>query len=289
VTGQPAPRLSRAILASFPKEYSLPAKPSRAGAQVLDAHRQSGFLLGDDLALFERAMDLQLSLVAANAKVRGVRAAAMFSLWSRTFTSLADACTLMSQGSYASCPPLARVALDAIAVQRSLIANGFDDYEQWYHHAVTQDRDHAAVRIDTGHYKAASVLVSDERLGALYRLLMDLSLPHFGSTLFLAAPETSLQKVPVAFADNSFHLGLAQLITGWLLLLAGEQLTTAFASGAFDASDELRAANDALQHAISKTLDDTRRCYVEHAGERWIIHNFRRGPAGQPKRIILGS
>lgn len=289
MTGQPAPRLPRAILASFPKEYSLPAKPSRAGAQVLDAHRQSGFLLGDDLALFERAMDLQLSLVAANAKVRGVRAAAMFSLWSRTFTSLADACTLMSQGSYASCPPLARVALDAIAVQRSLIANGFDDYEQWYHHAVSQDREHTAVRIDTGNYKAASVLVSDERLGALYRLLMDLSLPHFGSTLFLAAPETSLQKVPVAFADNSFHLGLAQLITGWLLLLAGEQLTTALASGAFDASDELRAANDAIQHDIAKALDDTRRCYVERSGEQWLIHNFRRGPAGQPKRIVLGS
>ncbi|MEK7247256.1 MAG: hypothetical protein AAB092_02170 [Chloroflexota bacterium] len=289
MTEQPAPKLPRAILASFPKEYLLPGKPASASAQVLDAHRQTGFLLGDDLALFERAMNLQLSLIAANSKVRGMHAAAMFSLWSRTFTNLADACTLMSQGSYGSCPPLVRVALDAIAVQRSLIADGFEEYEEWYRHAVTQDREHAAVLIDTGHYKAASVLVSDARLGELYRLLMDLSLPHFGSALFLAAPETNLQKVPLAFADNSFHLGLGQLAAGWLLLLSGEQLTTALTSGVFDAHADLHAANDALQRDIAQTLSDTRRCYVERADERWIIHNFRRGTAGQPKRIVLGS
>ena len=255
---------------------------------MLDAHRQTGFLISDDLALFERAMNLQLSLIAGNSKVRGMHAAAMFSLWSRAFTGLADACTLLSQGSYASCPPLARVAVDAIAVQRALIKDGFAEYEEWYHDAVTQDREHAAVRIDTGHYKAAAVLVSDARLGELYRLLMDLSLPHFGSALFLAAPEASLQKVPLAFADNSFHLGLGQLTVGWLVLLSAEQLTTALTSGVFDAHPDLHAANDALQRDIAQTLNDTRRCYVERAGERWIIHNFRRGPAGQPKRIVLG-
>jgi hypothetical protein len=289
VTTNPTLKPPRALLSSFPAQYSLPAKPTRASPHALDAHRQTTFLLTEDLALFERAMNLQLTILAANSKVRGPQAAALFSLWSRAFTHLADACTLISQGSYASCPALLRVALDSIAVQRSLIANDFADYEDWYPGAITQDRDHAALGIDTGHYKAASVLISDPRLGDLYRLLMDLSLPHFGTALFLAAPEASLQKIPLAFADSSFHLGLAQLTAGWLLLLAAEQLTTAASSGLLTVDAEIQPQMETVLRDTASQLDDNKRCYVERIDHRCLIHNFRRGPAGQPRRILLAS
>lgn len=271
MTGEP-PRPPRPILASLPEKYSLPGKPAGASPATLDTYRQTGFLLGDEVALFERAMNEVLSLIAAS-KPKGPRGAAVLSVGSRAFAHLADACMLMSYGSYASCPPLLRMALEAIAVQSALVRDDFEPYEEWYQDAVSQDG--AAVRIDLGHSKAASILAADERLGELYRLLMDISMPHFGSALLFAAPETSLQKAPLAFADQSFHLGLAQLVSGWLLLLAGE-VAAAFGSGA---SPPEAAA----------VLADRRRCYVERQDDgRWVFHNFRRSPSGQPKRVVLG-
>ena len=46
----------------------------------------------------------------------------------------------MSRGSYVSCAPLARFALEAIAVQRSLAAGEFAEYEEWFAGAVSQDK-----------------------------------------------------------------------------------------------------------------------------------------------------
>ncbi len=105
---------------------------------------------------------------------------------------------------------------------------------------------------------------------------MDLSMPHFGSALLFSAPETSLQKAPIGFADNSFHLGLSQLISGWLLLLAGKQL------------DFWRSDDAETRAQITRVLGDTRRCYVERVDDRWVFHNFRRATSGQPKRVVLG-
>lgn len=283
-----SPKPPRVILTSFPDSYALPARPGNASAAVLDAHRQTGFLLGEEMATFEREMNVQLRIVATNAKVRGARAAAMFTLWARVFPHLADACVLMSQGSYVSCAPLARFALEAIAVQRSLIAGDFAEYEGWFAGAVSQDKSNAALVIDPGRYKAASVLIADEQLGVLYRLLTELSMPHFGSSLLLAAPETSLQKAPLAFADGAFHLGWAELVTGWLLLLAGEQVGVVRQCGVFSVSEALAGEVDAVQRDIRTALANRRRCYVEDAGGRFVFHNFRRAPSGQPKRVALG-
>ncbi|HVP04209.1 MAG TPA: hypothetical protein VMT90_00895 [Dehalococcoidia bacterium] len=283
-----APRPPRAILSSFPREYSLPGKPAIAGPQALDAYRQTGFLLGEELALFERTMNEVLTLISANAKARGPRTAAMITLGARAFSHLADACTLMSQGSYASCPPLVRMALEAIAVQQALSSDEFGPYQEWYQHAISHEG--AAVRIELGRSKAASVLVADENLGHLYRLLMDLSMPHFGSALLFAAPETSLQKIPLSFADNSFHLGFAQLISGWLLQLAVMQLSSWLAWSTFVAEPSTAAqyAPHSPARDIAKALGKAGRCYVERVDDGWVFHNFRRTPSGQPKRIVLG-
>lgn len=284
----PSPKPPRVILTSFPDSYALPARPGNVSAAALDAHRQTGFLLGEEMATFERAMNLQLRIVTENAKVRGARAAAMFTLWARVFSHLADACALMSQGSYVSCAPLARFALEAIAVQRSLVAGGFAEYEEWFAGAVSQDKTNAALVIDRGNYKTASVLIADEQLAVLYRLLTELSMPHFGSSLLLAAPETSLQKAPLAFADGAFHLGWTELVTGWLLLLAGKQLGVVLECGVFSLSEALAVEADAVQRDLRTFLANRRRCYVEDAGGRFLFHNFRRAQSGQAKRVALG-
>lgn len=281
-------KLPRVVLASFPQEYRLPAKPSSASSQVMDAHRQTGFLLADDLAAFERLMNAQLRIVAANSKAKGAPAAALYTLWSRTFSHLADACTLMAGGSYASCPPLVRTALDSLAVQQSLIADGFAEYEEWLADAISQDKEHQAIAFDMGRYKAASALVANERLGTLYRLLMDLSVPNFGSSALLSAPESGLQKLSPAFADNAFHLGWAELVTGWLVLLANEQLQTVAASRVMTTDDATASEIEACGRAARDALAKRNRCYVELLGGRFVFMNFRRSPAGQPKRISLG-
>lgn len=278
----------RIALTVFPERYDLPARQPAALPTVQDAHRQTHFLLGTELGLFERAMNLQIDIVAANAKARSPQAAALLAYWSRVFSYLADACTLMSRGSYASCPPLLRTACDCIAAQRSLLADEFSDYLEWLPAAFSQDREHAALAIDLGRFRAGSVLAQDERLGGTYRLLTDLSMPHFGSTALETAPDSNLQKLGLAFADRAFHLGWAELVLGWLLTLAGAQLEASAGCGVFSISDEARAAYGALDRDIRAAVSNPRRCHAEEvAGGRYLLHSFRRAASAAPKRVVL--
>jgi hypothetical protein len=284
----PTPKPARFVLASFPERYALPGKPSGAAAAVADAHRQTGFLLGEELALFERAMNLQLEIVATNAKAKGTGALAVFSFWSRTFGLLGDACTLMTSGSYASCAPVLRTALDCIAAQRAFIADGFVEYGKWHEGAATMEPGSAALVIGLERFRDSTMLIEDPSLGLLYRLLTDLSMSHVGGTLFITAPEASLEKLPVGFADSSFHLAWAELVTNWLLRLAGLQLETVVTCDAIKLGGALTESVRAVQRDVESALGNPRRCHVEDAGGRFVFHNFRRAPTGQPKRVVLG-
>lgn len=282
---KPRPKL-RFQLAAFPERYSLPPRPTGSAA-VQDAHRQTNFLLPDDLFLFERAMNVQLKVVAANAKARTLHAAGLFTLWSRAYSGLSDACVVVTQGSYASAAPLLRSALDCIAVQRALIASGFEHYEEWSVTAVTQVKARHATAVDIGRYRSAEVLIGEERLGPLYRLLTDLAMPHFGSSLLLVAPDSGTTKLSAGFADNTFHLGWAELTVGWLLELASAQVATALATDEFKLSKTLQSDCEAAVRDVGLALANKRRCYVEMVDDRFLFHNFRRAATGQPRRVIL--
>jgi hypothetical protein len=289
VTSERSRARLKVALTAFPDRYILPSKPSTASPVVQDAFRQTQFLLGDDLLLFERAMNLQLAIVASNRKERTSAAAAMLSFWSRTFGHLADAATLMSIGGYASCPPLLRSALDALAVQRGLARDGFVEYEEWFVRGISQAKERGALAFDLGRYRAGSVLAEDERLGTMYRLLTDLSMPHFGSTAFQTASDSNLQKLAISFGDQAFHLGWAELVSGWLLTLSVAELETA------DRCDEivLKAAEQTafanLAQDVRLALASGRRCYVEEVPGGFLFHNFRRKPGGVPKRLLLAG
>ncbi len=272
----------------FPERYDLPGRPTAAPPSARDAYRQTQFLLSSDLSLFERTMNLQLAIVAASAKKRTPEAAALLGLWSRTFSYLSDTCTLLSRASYPSCPPLLRTACDCIAAQRSLLADGFGEYNEWLATALGKDRQHAASYIELGRYRAGSVLAEDERLGSTYRLLTDLAMPHFGSTVLLVGPDSSQQRLALAFADGSFHLGWAELIAGWLLLLAEAQVETTVGADRFDAGDALREDAGRLRSEIGEALAGPGRCRAEELADgRRLLHNFRRAVSGTPRRILL--
>ena len=281
----PAPKIAPF---RFPQRYDLPGRPAAAPPSARDAYRQTQFLLSSDLSLFERAMNLQLAIVAASAKKRTPEAAALLGFWSRTFSYLSDTCTLLSHASYPSCPPLLRTACDCIAAQRSLLAGGFGEYNEWLATALGKDREHAASYIELGRYRAGSVLAEDERLGSAYRLLTDLAMPHFGSTVLLVGPDSSQQRLALAFADGSFHLGWAELIAGWLLLLADAQVETTLGADRFDAGDALREDAGRLRSEIGEALAGPGRCRAEELADgRRVLHNFRRAVSGTPRRILL--
>lgn len=265
----------------------MPPRPSAASPIVQDAYRQTHFLLSAELATFEQAMNVQLQIVAANAKARTPEAAAMFAFWSRTFGYLESTCALICQGSYASCAPVLRSACDCIAAQRSILADGFAEYREWLAGAIAPARDQAALAFDLGRFRAGSVLAEDERLGGVYRLLTDLSMPHFGATALQTAPDSSLQRLAISFGDGTFHLAWAEVIAGWLLLLADAQLTAVVSSGVFAIDHATLAVYQSIAREISAALANTRRCYVEEAGGRFLFHNFRRTAAAAPRRVLL--
>ena len=283
---QPTPKVAPY---AFPERYALPARPTGEQPAVQDAHRQTHFLLPADLALFEQSMNLQLSAVAAGAKKRSPEAAALLGFWSRVFSYLSDACILLGRASYASCPPLLRAACDCIAAQRSLIADGFEEYHEWLSSALGKDREHAASHIEMGRFRAGSILAQDERLGSAYRFLSDLTMPHFGSTLLQVGPDSSPDRIgALAIGESAFHLGLAELVSGWLLLLAGAQTEAALDGPFVEAAHPLREDAARLRKQTEEALANPRRCRAEELPDgRRLIHNFRRAVSAAPRRVLL--
>jgi hypothetical protein len=277
----------KTALGAFPDRYALPSRPSAPQPAVQDAFRQTQFLLTSDLDLFEKLMTLQLQIVKANSRLRTPEAAALFSFWSRAFSHMSDACTMMTLGSYSATPPLLRAACDCIATQQSLLGDGFAEYQEWLDGAISQDREHAATAFDLGRFRAGSALAEDERLGGLYRLLSDLSMPHFGATTLQVAPDSNLQKIVIAFGDYAFHLGWAELVAGWLLLLADVQLTMAVSCSALAVDHATLAVYQSYTREVASSLGNGRRCYVEDVNGRFLFHNWRRTAAGSPKRLVL--
>src|SRR5258705_149218 len=107
----------------FPRAYALPGKPDDgASTTVHDAYRQTQFVLGADLRLFAEGMGLQLGILndSSHSRFRTPTYAAVVGAWSRVYTSLADACLLVTRGSYASVPNLVRSAGELIAAQYQL-------------------------------------------------------------------------------------------------------------------------------------------------------------------------
>jgi len=235
-------------------------------------------------------MNLEVRIVAASraGRYRTHALAALLGLWSRSFAYRADACSLIVRGTHVSSIPLLRAACDCIGAQRGLTSGGMDEFTAWLA-AMGQSREHRALDIGLGRYRAGSALATDERLGHLYRAVTDLSMTHFGSTLLEVAPESDLQKISITFADSSFHLGWAQLLVSWLLMLAQAQLETALAAeDVFAAPPEAKGELARLSSEIDNALGKPDRCRMEELGEgRYLLHNFRRQPGAAPRRLLL--
>jgi hypothetical protein len=284
----------RVLAVAAPEEYVLPSRPAGASAAVLDAFRQTQFVLGGDLDLFAGAMNLQRRLLqeARPPQYRTHAMAAIAGLWSRAYFYLSDALLLLTRGSYPSTLPLVRAACEVIAAQEGLRAGEMTEHTRWLLASPALNEAHKATEFELGRYFSGETLAKDHVLGAIYRPASDLSRPNFGATLLQVGPESNPSRLAVSFADASFHLGWAELVLGWLLALAMRQARVIVdAEGIFPASDETRAAYESLQRRVDEALARKDRCRVEEIEEgssrRYLVHNFRRSAGVPPKKMLL--
>lgn len=289
MTNQPGQRVSSI---PAPEQYTLPGRPDDPARH--DAFRQTQFVLGADLDLFARAMNLQLGLFhdCQPSKYRTHELAAIAALWSRCYMLLQDALLLVTRGSYAGALPMVRTATELMAAQEGLRRGEMPEHHEWLAGALKPDERFKALNFELGGYFAGGVLASDEVLGAVYRAASDLSRPAFGATLLQVAPESNNQRLAIAFADSAFHLGWAELVLGWLLALAARQVRVIVdAEGIFPVGDERRAEYDALQTAVDALLRASERCRIEEVQDgsdrRYLVHDFRRNSSGAPKKVLL--
>ena len=160
---QPPTPTQRVSAIPSPERYTLPGVPAEASSAEQDCARQTRFLLGDDLRLFEEGMNLQLRIVrdASPSSFRTHPYAALMGLWSRTYLALADGCALVLRGSYASCPTLVRAACEYIAAQHQLHAGEMPLFLEWLAEHLRPDEAQKAFAFGLGRYFAGETLASD--------------------------------------------------------------------------------------------------------------------------------
>ena len=194
-------------------------------------------------------------------------------------------------GNYIAAMPLIRAATDYQAGALYVLRDDAREWIEWLlQGGVSLAPDAHASEFRLHAFRAAEVLAAHDTLGPIYQASMDLSLSHFGSTLLLAGSDSDPGRVLMTFGDRDFHLGLAELVSGWLLLLAAAQLEAAseFAS-VFNIPDQ--AAIEAFCGEARAIGLDPARCRIEaikRGGEkRYLVHNWRRTTGGATKRILL--
>lgn len=277
-----------------PEAYELPSRPEHAPPAVQDSFRQTFFLLGNDLRLFAEGMNLQLAIVRATRPTPQQRhaLAAMTGLWSRVYLYCADACTLLTQGSYVACLPLVRAACECLAAEAQLHANEMAQFLEWLTRTLRPDEQHKAFEFEMGRYFAGETLASDPKLRVIYRAASELGRPNFGATFLQIGPESNNLKLALTFADRAFHAAWAELIMGWLLVLCERQLRLAVeASDVFVVSPEVREQCEQFGRRVNETLAGSLRCRIEEIDEdghkRFLISNFRRSTGAAPKKVLL--
>ncbi len=268
-------------------------KPPLDAAGSADSYRQTTFVLGRDLDLLLRGFALEGSIgeASADSKHRSQPAAAAMGLWSRAWLTRLQAMHALEWGNYAAAMPLVRAATDYQAGALYILRDNAKEWEEWLRAGgISLAPDQHASEFRLHAFRAAEILAAHEVLGPIYQASMDFSLTHFGATLLLAGSDSDPSRLLITFGDRDFHLGLAELVSGWLLLLAVAQLEAALEFATVFNIPDASAVTSFCAEARTVALDPAR-CrieIIERDGEkRYLVHNWRRAPGGAPKRILL--
>ena len=187
--------------------------------------------------------------------------------------------------------PLIRSAADCQAAERWLLQTGAEEWQEWLAEGgVALAAEEHAMEYRLHAFRSAEVLAGHEILGPVYRAATDLSLPHFGTTLLLAGSDSTPERVLMTFGDRDFHLGLAELVVGWLHLLAAAQVEACLAfDGVFGLPGAATlSAFAARARAAAAAAGRCRVEVVEREGmSHYLVQNWRRAAGAAPKRVLL--
>ena len=268
------------------KPPSLPPGPA-------DAFRQTKFMLGDETDAVVEGLKLEgnLAEAAAGSKFRNHRVASAMAMWSKSWLNRLQALHALELGNYVAVPTLIRGAADHLAAQRALISVSADEWDEWLAaDGIGNAPEQQAQQFRLHPFRSAETLAADQDLGLLYRAAMDLSMPHFGATVLLAAADSDSERVMVTFGDRDYHHGLAELMLGWLIALGVAHLRDLAQEGSpFPNTASAAVAKWSLVAASALSRPD--RCTMElkdiDGEQRWLLAQWRRGPSAAPKRVLL--
>jgi hypothetical protein len=258
-----------------------------------DSYRQAGFVLGDEIDHVLEGLDLEGACADASsgAKFRNQVVASALGLWSRAWLSRLEALHALEWGNYIAAMPLIRTAADHQAAALLLLQTNASEWDEWLDtnpiglapgdHA-TEFRPHA--------FRAGEILAAHPILGPVYRASTALSLPHFETTLLLAGADSTPERILMTFGDRDFHLGLGEVVLGWLLQLGIAQFDALAESEGVLAMPGAAAIETWRAHAGQLLARDDR-CVVEPVERdgmpRLLVRNWRRTPGAAKKKVLL--
>lgn len=268
-------------------------KPPINAAGSADSYRQIGFVLGEEVELVVAGLNLEglCAEASAGAKYRKQVVAAAMGLWSRSWLSRLEALHAVEWGNTAAAMPLIRAAADLEAAMTATVETDAADWNGWLDtQPIRVDAKDHATEFAPYAFRAAEVLAAKPVLGGIYRASTALSLPHFESTLLLAGADSTADRILMTFGDRDFHLGLAELVVGWLLelgLVLFEVLRAADGTLGMTDGGTIGQWEDHARRLLAR--DD--RCRIEPVERdgmpRLLVHNWRRAPGAAKKKVLL--
>jgi hypothetical protein len=276
----------------FPQVAGAPKPPIDAAGSA-DAYRQTQFVLGTDIELVLRGMELEAGIAEASSDVkhRTQTMVAALGLWSRAWLSRHQALHAVQWGNYAAALPLLRAAADYQASGLYVLRDGGAEWRQWLDDGgISLAPDQHATEYRLHAFRAAEVLAAHEILGPIYRVAMDLSMPHFGATLLVAGNASDSTRVAMSFGDRDFHLALAEICLGWATMLSVAALEAAVEfGGVFNVADAGKVAKYGVEARAAAARDDRARVEtIEREGERrYLVVNWRRRPGDAREKVLL--
>ncbi|MCL6645491.1 MAG: hypothetical protein K6U88_11035 [Dehalococcoidia bacterium] len=256
-----------------------------------DAYRQTSFVLGEEVDLVLEGLELEgrHAEACAGARYRNRVVAAVFGPWSRGWLARLQALHAAEWGDYSSAVILVRAAADMEAAAVAHLQSSAEEWSSWLDaDGIADVHDLHASEFRLHPFRSAESLARLPALGEVYREASDFALPHFGSTALLTASDSNRERYLATFGDRDFHLGLAELVLGWLFRLGLAHWAS------FKSDAPLPPVPDGVGgwcERATRTLQRKERCRLERVEreglERALLVNWRREPRSAPKRILL--
>lgn len=267
------------------------ARPPAEAAGSADAHRQAGFVLGNEIDLLLQALEIESGIArqASTSRYRNQTVASTMIMWSRSWLCRLEALHALEWGNYVAAASLVESGASLLIAARDLLASSAEAWVAWLDSGgiAPAHEEHATlVRADPVPPGTAS---EPDPFATIARDAALLAGATFAASVLLSAAESTPARVAAVFGDRDFNVALAELNLGWLLSLSAAWLDVLADSTVFPAPDADTLAR--WRSAATRELARRDRCRMEQnedVGEtRHVISNWRRSPGGAPRRVVL--